>query len=73
MGIALSVFPRFKLAILARPNDPLKDAFRRELIEALTQGWEGWHIERAIADSERANLTALVSMGRVVLPGNDEQ
>lgn len=68
MTIALAVFPRSKLAILARPHDPLKEAARRELIDALTEGWNGWHIERAIADQERANMAALLSMGRVVLP-----
>lgn len=46
----------------------LKDAGHRELIEKLTEGWDGWHIERALADEERANLAALLSMGRIALP-----
>jgi hypothetical protein len=68
MGIVLAVFPRSKLGILARPHDPLKEATRRELIATLTEGWDGWHIERAIADEEQANLAALLSMGRIALP-----
>jgi hypothetical protein len=71
MGIRLTVLPRYKLTALGKPRDNIKDTYRREVIEHLTEGWENWTIMRNISRSEAANLPSLIAQGRAMLPPED--
>ena len=71
MALALTTFPRSRLAILGSPQGRSKEAIRAELVAALTEGWEGWRIERALDDHERANLPVTLALGRAALPDGD--